>query len=77
MYSSLHCLSKTNGRTACRYKRVVIKTASSGIKFEEFDFSFYNKTPFCGLENDIANCYCNPLLQAREVMPCPRQYRGF
>jgi PAB-dependent poly(A)-specific ribonuclease subunit 2 len=45
-----------------RYRRVVIKQ-QTGIKFEEFDFSYYNKTPFSGLENDLANCYVNALLQ--------------
>jgi len=45
-----------------RYRKVVIKQ-QTGIKFEEFDFSYYNKTPFSGLENDLANCYVNALLQ--------------
>jgi PAB-dependent poly(A)-specific ribonuclease subunit 2 len=45
-----------------RYRKAVIKQ-QTGIKFEEFDFSYYNKTPFSGLENDLANCYVNALLQ--------------
>lgn len=45
-----------------RYRRVAIKQ-QTGVKFEEFDFSYYNKTPFSGLENDLANCYVNALLQ--------------
>lgn len=44
------------------YRRVTIKK-QTGAKFEEFDFSYYNKTPFPGLENGIANCYVNALLQ--------------
>ena len=44
-----------------RYRRVAIKQ-QTGVKFEEFDFSYYNKTPFSGLENDLANCYINALL---------------
>ena len=36
----------------------------AGLRFEEFDFSYYNRTPFTGLENDLANCYTNALLQA-------------
>jgi PAB-dependent poly(A)-specific ribonuclease subunit 2 len=47
-----------------RYKRVVIR-GQSGVRFEEFDFSFYNRTRFAGLENDLPNCYCNALLQVR------------
>lgn len=47
-----------------RYKRVAIKQ-QQGVRFEEFDFSYYNRTPFTGLENDLANCYTNALLQAR------------
>lgn len=46
-----------------RYKRVRIKQ-QQGVRFEEFDFSYYNRTPFTGLENDLANCYTNALLQA-------------
>ena len=45
-----------------RYRRVTAKQQTS-VKFEEFDFSYYNRTPFSGLENDLANCYINALLQ--------------
>jgi PAB-dependent poly(A)-specific ribonuclease subunit 2 len=45
-----------------RYRRLVIK-AQSSLRYEEFDFSYYNKTRFAGLENDLPNCYCNALLQ--------------
>jgi hypothetical protein len=45
------------------YRRVEIKQSQSKLKFEEFDFSYYNKTRFAGLENDIINSYCNALLQ--------------
>ncbi|KAL4859552.1 PAN2-PAN3 deadenylation complex catalytic subunit pan2 [Chlorella vulgaris] len=50
-----------------RYKRVAIKQ-QQGVRFEEFDFSYYNRTPFTGLENDLANCYTNALLQARLLL---------
>jgi hypothetical protein len=45
-----------------RYRRLVIK-AQSSLRYEEFDFSYYNRTRFAGLENDLPNCYCNALLQ--------------
>lgn len=56
-----------------RYKRVRIKQ-QQGVRFEEFDFSYYNRTPFTGLENDLANCYTNALLQASHhgYRPCRR-----
>lgn len=47
------------------YRRVEIKQSQWKTKFEEFDFSYYNKTRFAGLENDIVNSYCNALLQVR------------
>ena len=68
-----------------RYKRVVIRgagagvpaaaaaaapaAAAGGVRFEEFDFSFYNRTRLAGLENDLPNCYCNALLQALYYVP--------
>ena len=55
-----------------RYKHVEIK-AQSGLRFEEFDFSFYNRTRFAGLENNIPNCYCNALLQALYFIPSFRE----
>ena len=34
-----------------------------GVRFDDVDFKRHNRTRFVGLENDIANCYCNSLLQ--------------
>ncbi|KAH9536486.1 hypothetical protein CY35_16G002500 [Sphagnum magellanicum] len=51
------------------YRRVEIKQSQSKLKFEEFDFSYYNKTRFAGLENDIINSYCNALLQVLYFIP--------
>lgn len=45
-----------------RYHQVVIQQ-QKGSRYEEFDFSRYNKTRFSGLENGLANCYVNSLLQ--------------
>lgn len=56
-----------------RYRRLVIK-AQSSLRYEEFDFSYYNKTRFAGLENDLPNCYCNALLQVLPLLPWQAVY---
>ena len=36
----------------------------AGLRWaDEFDFSCYNRTRFAGLENSVANCYVNSLVQ--------------
>lgn len=35
----------------------------AGVRFDDVDFRRHNRTRFVGLENDIANCYANSLLQ--------------
>ncbi len=36
----------------------------AGLRWaDEFDFTFYNRTRFAGLENGVANCYVNSLVQ--------------
>jgi PAB-dependent poly(A)-specific ribonuclease subunit 2 len=45
-----------------RYHQVMVQQ-QKGSRFEEFDFSRYNTTRFSGLENGLANCYVNSLLQ--------------
>lgn len=44
------------------FRKMQIKYSRFGV--EDFDFGFYNKTSFPGLETQIANSYCNPMLQA-------------
>ncbi|KAH7927078.1 PAB-dependent poly(A)-specific ribonuclease subunit PAN2 [Leucogyrophana mollusca] len=43
------------------YRQVEIEYSKFGV--EDFDFGFYNRTPFSGLETHILNSYTNPLLQ--------------
>lgn len=44
------------------YRKVEIKYSRFGV--EDFDFGFYNKTKYSGLETHIANSYTNSVLQA-------------
>ncbi|KDN41342.1 hypothetical protein K437DRAFT_226828 [Tilletiaria anomala UBC 951] len=44
------------------YRLQTIQYSKFGI--EDFDFGFYNKTPFSGLETHIQNSYANAYLQA-------------
>ncbi|EJF62633.1 hypothetical protein DICSQDRAFT_154466 [Dichomitus squalens LYAD-421 SS1] len=43
------------------YRKVEIEYSKFGV--EDFDFGFYNRTPFSGLETHILNSYTNPLVQ--------------
>lgn len=54
------------------YLHVAIEQSKLAARFEEFDFSFYNKTRFAGLENNLPNCYCNALLQVFFFIPALR-----
>lgn len=56
-----------------RYRRVAA-TQQTGVKFEEeFDFLRHNRTPFSGLENDLANAYANALVQVLFFTPPMRE----
>ncbi|TPX36525.1 hypothetical protein SmJEL517_g01378 [Synchytrium microbalum] len=43
------------------YRLVEIKYSRFGV--EDFDFAFYNKTPYSGLETHIQSSYCNAIVQ--------------
>ena len=49
------------------YRNVEIKYSRFGV--DDFDFEFYNKTQYSGLETHIANSYTNPLLQLLKFTP--------
>lgn len=44
------------------YRQVSMRALHSS-RFDDFDFAAHNPTRFAGLENEIANCYANALLQ--------------
>ncbi|PWN52754.1 hypothetical protein IE53DRAFT_366908 [Violaceomyces palustris] len=67
------------------YRLKTIQYSRFGI--EDFDFEFYNKTPYSGLETHIQNSYANSYLQALHYLSpfralakahtlqnCPREY---
>ncbi|KAI9568994.1 PAB-dependent poly-A-specific ribonuclease subunit PAN2 [Boletus coccyginus] len=48
------------------YRKVEIEYSKFGV--EDFDFGFYNKTAYSGLETHILNSYTNPVLQVMHYM---------
>ncbi|KAI5304121.1 poly(A)-specific ribonuclease [Ascosphaera pollenicola] len=53
-----------------KYIRVEIKYSRFGV--DDFDFRFYNKTKFSGLETHIVNSFTNALLQLLRFTPLVR-----
>ncbi|KAL2257791.1 hypothetical protein VTK26DRAFT_9164 [Humicola hyalothermophila] len=52
------------------YRNLEIKYSKFGV--DDFDFGYYNKTPYAGLENHIPNSYANALLQLMHYTPLLR-----
>lgn len=52
------------------YRSVEIKYSKFGV--DDFDFGYYNKTQYAGLENHISNSYANSLLQVLNYTPLVR-----
>ncbi|CCF38705.1 PAB-dependent poly(A)-specific ribonuclease subunit PAN2 [Colletotrichum higginsianum] len=52
------------------YRNVEIKYSKFGV--DDFDFGFYNRTQYSGLEIHIANSYANSLLQVMHFTPLIR-----
>ncbi|KAL1960354.1 hypothetical protein VTO42DRAFT_8314 [Malbranchea cinnamomea] len=65
---------KLNGRPdedpVLKYSNVEIKYSRFGV--EDFDFRYYNKTEFSGLETHISNSFMNALLQLLKFVPLIR-----
>lgn len=56
-----------------RLQRVHVQR-QAGLRWaDEFDFTFYNRTRFAGLENGVANCYVNSLVQVLFFIPAVRK----
>ncbi|WEW58180.1 poly(A)-specific ribonuclease [Emydomyces testavorans] len=53
-----------------KYSNVEIKYSKFGV--DDFDFRYYNKTNFSGLETHIANSFTNSLLQLLKFIPLVR-----
>ncbi|KAK2744060.1 poly(A)-specific ribonuclease [Onygenales sp. PD_40] len=53
-----------------KYSNVEIKYSKFGV--DDFDFRYYNKTVFSGLETHIANSFTNSLLQLYKFIPLVR-----
>ncbi|KAK3113725.1 poly(A)-specific ribonuclease [Teratosphaeriaceae sp. CCFEE 6253] len=61
---TLNALTVNGGSQAdmlAYYRPVEIKYSKFGV--DDFDFRYYNKTKYAGLETHIVNSYANPLLQ--------------
>ncbi|KAA6420071.1 MAG: PAB-dependent poly(A)-specific ribonuclease subunit 2, partial [Trebouxia sp. A1-2] len=56
-----------------RLQRVHVQR-QAGLRWaDEFDFTYYNRTRFAGLENGVANCYVNSLVQVLFFVPAVRK----
>ncbi|RDL37203.1 PAB-dependent poly(A)-specific ribonuclease subunit PAN2 [Venustampulla echinocandica] len=63
-------LSSMRAEVPVMYRNVEIKYSKFGV--DDFDFGFYNKTTYSGLEIHISNSYANPLLQVMHFTPLIR-----
>ncbi|GJQ11559.1 hypothetical protein GpartN1_g3350.t1 [Galdieria partita] len=55
----------------CVYTQIDLFALQS---FEGFDYSLYNKSPFCGLENGLPNSYVNSVIQSLFFLDEFREY---
>ncbi|KAL8762093.1 MAG: hypothetical protein Q9184_001865 [Pyrenodesmia sp. 2 TL-2023] len=57
----------TKADVPAMYRLMEIKYSRYGV--DDFDFGYYNKTQYSGLETHITNSYLNPLLQLFKYIP--------
>ncbi|KAF2203610.1 PAB-dependent poly(A)-specific ribonuclease subunit PAN2 [Delitschia confertaspora ATCC 74209] len=70
LLTDMHLDDVTRKDVPAMYGNVEIKYSKFGV--DDFDFAYYNQTPFSGLETHIANSYANPLLQLCRFTPLIR-----
>ncbi|KAF2277150.1 PAB-dependent poly(A)-specific ribonuclease-like protein subunit pan2 [Westerdykella ornata] len=68
--TDIHLEELTTKNVPAMYGKLEIKYGKFGVN--DFDFGYYNKTPYSGLETNIANSYANPLLQICRFVPLLR-----
>lgn len=68
--TSLNGRAQTDEERMLKYSNVEIKYSRFGV--DDFDFEYYNKTPYSGLETHIANSFVNSLLQLYKFIPLVR-----
>lgn len=65
-----HEVESKHSEVPVTYRNVEIKYSKFGV--DDFDFGYYNKTRYSGLETHISNSYANPLLQIMHFTPLIR-----
>ena len=68
--ATLNGHSQTQEERMLKYSNVEIKYSRFGV--DDFDFRYYNKTAYSGLETHISNSFVNPLLQLYKFVPLIR-----
>ncbi|KAG6053616.1 poly(A)-specific ribonuclease [Claviceps sp. LM77 group G4] len=68
--TSDHEFEGKNSDIPVMYRNVEIKYSKFGV--DDFDFGYYNKTRYSGLETHISNSYANSLLQIMHFTPLIR-----
>jgi PAB-dependent poly(A)-specific ribonuclease subunit 2 len=67
---TLNGRAQTDEERMLKYSNVEIKYSRFGV--DDFDFRYYNKTPYSGLETHISNSFVNSLLQLYRFIPLIR-----
>ncbi|KAF1965711.1 PAB-dependent poly(A)-specific ribonuclease subunit PAN2 [Bimuria novae-zelandiae CBS 107.79] len=68
--TDMHLDDVTRKDVPAMYGNVEIKYSRFGV--DDFDFAYYNQTPYSGLETHITNSYANSLLQLLRFTPLIR-----